>query len=162
MQDYPEGPPGVDAPVPHELQAIPQALAGSLRGTDRGAGRASPGCASSFASTAVINSSLAGFLKQDCPPTFGSGGSRYRPNNQLENLFDCYFREAGACIPSFAQRNPQSVTIGVVARTLSPVERAFVHAIEGPPDPRSPGSTVPCSTKRFHDELDQAEALTEA
>lgn len=126
------------------------------------AGRLNPGHAEEYASTAIVNSSLAGFFKQPCPATYGSGGLRYRPNNQLENLSDCFFREAGACIYSFAQRNPQSVPGGAAAKTLSPIETAFVHSLEGENDPRCPGTFVPCSLKRFHDEVDLAAPLSKA
>lgn len=39
MQDYSNGPPGVHAPVPHELWGAPQARLGPVRSTDRGAGQ---------------------------------------------------------------------------------------------------------------------------
>ncbi|RXR03477.1 hypothetical protein [Pseudoxanthomonas composti] len=126
------------------------------------AGRKDPGRSSEYAGAAVINSSLAGFFKQKCPATFSSGGSNYRPNNQLETLSDCFFREAGACIHSFAQRNAASVVGGAVSKAVSPVEQAFVHAFDDAFDPRRPGSPVPCSLKRFHDELDQVRTLAEA
>lgn len=124
------------------------------------AGKAQPGYASQFGGSSVLHSSLAPFDKPKCQPTYGNGGPRQRASNQLGQVKDALFRERGACIHSFLQRNPASIVPGPAGRSLLALDRPHVHSIGGTVDRRVPGSIVPASIKWINDSLDEATSLT--
>jgi hypothetical protein len=72
---------------------------------------------------------------------------------------DVFFRERGACIHSFAQINPGSLTAGAAGRAAA-VENAHVCPISGTREPRAPAAAVPASVKWLNDELDEVASLS--
>jgi hypothetical protein len=78
----------------------------------------------------------------------------------LNGYHDNYFREAGACIYSFAVVNPASLQVGAAGKQLA-IERAFVFPLYGVVDPRAPGDVVPASIKWLNDELDNIGSLAD-
>jgi hypothetical protein len=123
------------------------------------AGKAQPGRVSQFGSSSVLHSSLAPFNKPKCSPTYGNGGVRQRGSNQLGQVKDALFREGGACIHSFLQRNPTSVVPGAAGRPLIALDRPHVHSLDGVVAPRVPGTIVPASVKWINDGLDDVSSL---
>jgi hypothetical protein len=88
------------------------------------------------------------------PPTFASGGPRFRNNSTILNpYYDVVFRERGAGILSFVQVNPGAVAAGPANRTIA-VESAELFPIGTTVDPRVPSAAVPASVKWLNDELD--------
>jgi hypothetical protein len=63
------------------------------------------------------------------------------------------FREGGACIHSFVQVNPGSITHGVADLTIA-LEKAAVFPTPGVSDPRAPRLAVPADVKWLNDQLD--------
>ena len=121
------------------------------------AGRAAPGRTDKFGSTAVVHSEQAPFDKPTCSVTYGNGGQRQRASTQLGRLKDALFRERGACIHSFYQRNPASIVPGAAGRTFAVVQ-PYVYPL-GNPDPRAPAAPVPASVKWLNDDLDDVKGL---
>jgi hypothetical protein len=77
----------------------------------------------------------------------------------LHAFRDTYFREKGACVHSFIQVNPDSITAGPAHRTFA-VDRAFVFPLAETPDPRAPSDLVPACVKWINDELDDVTSLS--
>ncbi len=126
------------------------------------AGKATPGRTHEFGGTAVVLSHLAGFANPNCLPTFSMGGPRFRDgSNLLATYKDIFFRERGACIHSFTQINPGSLTAGPAGRAIA-VENAQVWPISGTLEPRAPAAAVPASIKWLNDELDEVPSLSAA
>jgi len=124
------------------------------------AGKATPGSTDEFGGSSVVLSHQSGFSKPNCAPTFSSGGPRFRDGSNLLSYYkDVFFRERGACIHSFAQINPGSLTAGPAGRALA-VENAHVCPISGSPEPRAPAAAVPACVKWLNDELDQLPSLS--
>ncbi len=111
-----------------------------------------------YGSTSLVFSRQAQFSDPECAPTFCNGGQRYRSSTALSSHHDLLFRESGACIHSFVQINPGSVPLEPAGRTIA-LDRAYVHPLDGIPDPRTPGAPVPASTKWLNDELDVLPSL---
>lgn len=124
------------------------------------AGRISPGRAEEFGGCSLVLSPQSLFASANCAPTFSGGGPRFRDGNALPFGYkDIVFRERGACIHSFAQINPGSLTAGAAGRSL-PVENAYVFPISGVIEPRAPAAAVPAPVKWFNDELDEIQSLS--
>jgi hypothetical protein len=123
------------------------------------AGLSRPGRAAEFGSTSLIFSPQAQFAKPDCRPTFCSGGERFRSSTLLNPYHDVLFRERGACIHSFVQENPRSVTVGAAGRTF-PIDRPFVFPLNGAVEPRAPATLGPACIKWLNDELDALDSLS--
>jgi hypothetical protein len=119
-----------------------------------------PGKSDSYGGTSLVFSRQTLFKEGDCQPTYSKGGQRYRGSDLLDGYFDNYFREAGACIHSFAVVNPASLQAGAAGKQLA-IERAFVFPLYGVEDPRVPGNAVPASVKWLNDELDDARSLAD-
>ena len=117
------------------------------------AGQARPGRVDGFGGTSLVFTAQTLFSHPPCQPTFSNGGLKFRSSPLLNAYRDVYFRERGACIHSFAQINPNSLSAGAAGRTIA-VERAFVHAVNGALDPRTPSAPVPACVKWLNDELD--------
>ena len=118
------------------------------------AGRAMPGTSADFGGCSVVSSPQSLFNKPDCAPTFSGGGPRFRNgSNLLAPCKDHVFRERGACIHSFAQVNPGSVSAGAAGRVFA-IDKAQVFPTFGPPQPRAPNDGVPAAVKWINDELD--------
>lgn len=98
------------------------------------------------------------FAEPTCPATFCSGGPRFRSSTLLSAHRDVLFRERGACIHSFLQVNPNSLSAGPAGKTLA-LENAFVFPLDGTADRRAPGGTVPACIKWLNDELDDLPSL---
>lgn len=123
------------------------------------AGIPAPGRSALYGGCSVVFSHQAGFKAADCAPTFSNGGRRFRDGSEVLTPYkDIYFRERGACIHSFIQINPASLTAGPAGRTLA-VENARVHALASETDPRTPARAVPACVKWLNDELDSLQAL---
>lgn len=118
------------------------------------AGAPKPGRALQFGGTSLIFAPQAPFAKAACHTTFSNGGQRYRSSTLLQPFSDVFFREAGACIHSFAQTNPAALNIGAGGRDL-PILRPDVFPLPGSNDSgRAPRAPVAGSIKWLHDELD--------
>jgi hypothetical protein len=119
-----------------------------------------PGKSDTYGGTSLVFSKQTLFKEGDCQPTYSKGGQRYRGSDLLNGYFDNYFREAGACIHSFAVINPASLQAGAEGKQLA-IERAFVFPLYGIEDPRVPGAAVPASIKWLNDELDDVRNLAD-
>ena len=125
------------------------------------AGKAAPGPCETFGGTSLIFTQRTTFSEETSRPTVSKGGERFRKNTLLGNFRDAYFRENGACIHSFIQVNPDQAG-GADARAFA-VEHPFVFPIEATlVDARAPSGIVPACVKWVNDQLDGAEALTDA
>lgn len=124
------------------------------------AGRPRPGKTAQYGGCGMVFSPQAGFSKPTCAPTFCNGGPRFREGSTLLQPYrDVLLRERGACIHSFAQILPGSLTAGAVGRAI-PLDKAQVFPLDDEPDPRTPSSAVPASVKWLNDELDEVRSLT--
>jgi hypothetical protein len=124
------------------------------------AGKATPGRTNEYGGTSLVLSYLSGFTKPSCPLTFSLGGPRFRDGSKLLAAYrDLVFRERGACIHSFIQINPASLTAPPAGRTIA-VENADVFPISGKKEPRAPAAAVPASIKWLNDELDDIPSLS--
>lgn len=124
------------------------------------AGRPAPGRTAEFGGCSVVLSPQSLFGQPSCAPTFSSGGPRFRDgSNLLHNYKDVVFRERGACIHSFAQVNPGSLTAGPAGLAFA-VENAHVCPVSGIVEPRAPAAAVPASVKWLNDELDEVPSLS--
>ena len=125
------------------------------------AGRETPGRAGDYGGTSVVFSPQSQFKPGTCPPTVSNGGARFRNGSNLllrRNCTDVYFRESGACIHSFAQVNPGSISTG--PERVLPVDRAYVFPVLGENEPRTPGEAVAAAVKWTNDELDEATSMS--
>jgi hypothetical protein len=122
------------------------------------AGRPVPGHADLFGGTSLVFSPQTLFTDPTCHPTFCNGGSRFRSNSLLAAYHDILFRERGACIHSFLQINPNSLTPAPAGRTIA-LKNVFVFPLDGTDDPRVPAAQVPASIKWLNDELDSVVSL---
>jgi len=123
------------------------------------AGKAVPGRADAYGSTSLVFPPQTLFAQPDCNPTFSNGGPRFRSSTLLSGYRDVVFRERGACIHSFVQVNPNSLTPGAAGRTIA-VENAFVFPLCGTNDRRAPSDAVAGCVKWLNDELDQLPPLS--
>ena len=124
------------------------------------AGKAVPGRIGEFGGCSVVLSPQSLFTQPSCAPTFSNGGEQFRDgSNLLSDYKDVYFRERGACIHSFMQVNPGSLSTGPASRTIA-VEEARVYPISGAQTPRAPGAAVPSAVKWLNDELDDLPSLS--
>jgi hypothetical protein len=124
------------------------------------AGKANPGRTNEFGASSVVFSNLCGFAKPTSVPTFSAGGPKFRDGSDLLSYYkDMFFRERGACVHSFAQINPVSLTAGPGGRSLA-VENAHVFPIIGEPESRAPSAAVPADVKWLNDELDDLPSLS--
>jgi hypothetical protein len=117
------------------------------------AGSVRPGRVADHGATAVLHSSSAQFSAPKCSPTYSNGGVKKRGSGQLGPLRDALFREGGACIHSFFQKNPASLVPGAAGKTQA-ISRAFVYPIGGHEDRRTPRAGVPACIKWLNDNLD--------
>ncbi|WP_424629605.1 hypothetical protein [Bradyrhizobium sp. SYSU BS000235] len=124
------------------------------------AGKSAPGRSELYGGTSVVFSPKTLFQETASRPTVARGGPRFRGNALLNAFRDTYFREKGACIHSFAQINPDSVTAGAASRSFA-VDRPFVFPLAAPPDPRAPSNLVPACVKWINDELDDVTSLSD-
>jgi hypothetical protein len=122
------------------------------------AGKDVPGAADEYGSSSLIFSPHSLFMLPTCAPTFSRGGERYRSSALLGMCKDTVFREGGACIHSFAQINPGSITPGAADRTIALTD-ASVFPMPGVVDPRAPSVSVPADVKWLNDELDSLNDL---
>jgi hypothetical protein len=120
--------------------------------------RKTPGKSDTYGGTSLIFSKETLFREGTCQATFSRGGERYRGSDLLNAYYDNFFREAGACIHSFALVNPAVLQAGAAGSQLA-IERAFAFPLYGVQDPRLPGNIVPGSVKWLNDELDDIETL---
>lgn len=124
------------------------------------AGKSTPGRSALYGSTSLVFSGQTLFGKPTkCPPTFSNGSARLRSSTLLSPYYDVLFRERGACIHSFTQVNPGSLTAGPAGRRIA-VENAFVFPLAGATDPRAPSDVVPACIKWLNDELDDVPSLS--
>jgi hypothetical protein len=125
------------------------------------AGKVTPGRTDVFGGCSLVLSHRSGFTNPRCAaPTASNGGRRFRDGSDLLSPYrDVFFRERGACVHSFAQINPGSLSAGPSGRAF-PVENAHVYPISGPPGPRAPSAAVPACVKWLNDELDQVPSLS--
>jgi prefoldin subunit 5 len=123
------------------------------------AGKAEPGKADTYGSTSLVFPPQTLFAQPDCSPTFSNGGLRFRSSTLLSAYRDFVFRERGACIHSFLQVNPNSLTAGAAGRTIA-LENAFVFPVGDMIDPRVPSDSVPSCIKWLNDELDVLSRLS--
>jgi len=123
------------------------------------AGKDGPGRSDLFGCTSLIFSSQTLFSDPQCHATFSNGGARFRSSTLLSAHRDVLFRERGACIHSFCQVNPNSLSPGAAGRTIA-LERAFVFPLNVAPDPRAPSAAVPACVKWLNDELDTIPSLS--
>lgn len=112
-----------------------------------------------FGNTGLVFSRQTLFVDPECHPTFCNGGPRFRSSTLLMPYRDVLFRERGACIHSFAQVNPRSLTAGAADRKFA-VENPFVFPLAGSTDPRTPSAPVPACVKWLNDELDDIPRLS--
>ncbi len=117
------------------------------------AGKEVPGAADKYGSSSLIFSPHSLFVPPTCAPTFSNGGQRFRSSTLLGLCKDTVFREGGACIHSFAQVHPGSVTPGASDRTIALIN-ASVFPMPGVHDPRAPSVAVPADVKWLNDQLD--------
>ena len=121
------------------------------------AGKDIPGHTKEFGACSIVHSPQTLFRKPTAQPTFSNGGPQFRNGNdtlQVSSFKDFFFRERGACIHSFDQINPASLTPGAAGRSYA-VDNAEVYPISGVPEPRAPKGPVAAATKWLHDALDQ-------
>lgn len=123
------------------------------------AGEPVPRRTGQFGNTGLVFSRQTLFADPECHPTFCNGGPRFRPSTLLLPYRDVLFRERGACIHSFAQVNPRSLTAGAADRKFA-VENPFVFPLTGSTDPRTPSAPVPACVKWLNDELDDIPRLS--
>ena len=124
------------------------------------AGKPEPGRTDTFGGCSIVLSPQSLFKKPNGLPTFSAGGAKFRDGSSLLLAYkDFYFRERGACIHSFSQINPGSVTPGPAGRTYA-VEDARVWPISDEVEPRAPAALVPAPIKWIHDELDSLPSLS--
>ncbi len=124
------------------------------------AGIIKPGRTQQFGGCSLVLSQQSGFTKPKCALTVSNGGPRFRDGSDLLLSYkDVFFRERGACIHSFAQINPGSITAGAAGRVLA-VENACVYPFDGVSDPRAPSAGVAAGVKWLNDELDELPSLT--
>ena len=117
------------------------------------AGKEAPGAAEQYGSSSLIFSPHSLFVPATCAPTFTNDGQRFRSSTLLGLCKDTVFREGGACIHSFVQVNPGSVTPGASDRTIALIN-ASVFPMPGVLDPRAPSLAVPADVKWLNDQLD--------
>lgn len=122
------------------------------------AGKSAPGRSDDYGNTALLFAPQSLFAKTDCHPTFSNGGVRYRSNTLLDACRDVLFRERGACVHSFFQVNPGSLSAGPAGRTIA-LQKPFVFPLGGCHDPRAPSEPVPACIKWLNDELDNVQSL---
>lgn len=122
------------------------------------AGKSAPGRSDKFGATSLIFSKQTLFADPTCHSTFCNGGLRFRSSTLLAAQRDVLFRERGACIHSFAQINPSSLSAGAAGKTIA-LQNPFVFSLTGAIDPRAPSAPVPASTKWLNDELDDVRSL---
>ncbi len=122
------------------------------------AGKSAPGRADDYGNTALLFAPQTLIAKTDCHPTFSNGGVRYRSNTLLDACRDVLFRERGACVHSFFQVNPGSLSAGPAGRTIA-LQKPFVFPLGGCHDPRAPSDPVPACIKWLNDELDNIQSL---
>ncbi len=125
------------------------------------AGKSAPGRVDKFGATSLIFSKQTLFEDPTCHATFCNGGQRFRSSTLLAAQRDVLFRERGACIHSFAQVNPSSLSAGAAGKTIA-LQNPFVFSLDGAIDPRAPSAPVPASTKWLNDELDDVRSLGSA
>jgi len=124
------------------------------------AGKPAPGRSELYGGTSVVFSPKTLFQETASRPTVAMGGPRFRGNPLLNAFRDTYFREKGACIHSFVQINPDSVTAGAANRSFA-VDRPFVFPLAAAADPRTPSNLVPACVKWINDELDDVTSLSD-
>lgn len=117
-----------------------------------------PGKSDTYGGTSLIFTKETLFKESPCQPTFSQGGTRYRGSDLLSAFRDNFFREAGACVHSFALINPARLQAGAAGRQLA-IEHAFAFPLYGVIDPRLPGNFVPAAVKWLNDELDCVDTL---
>jgi hypothetical protein len=123
------------------------------------AGKPTPGKANEFGNTSLVFPPQTLFTQPDCSPSFSNGGRRFRSSTLLSAYRDYVFRERGACIHSFLQVNPNSLSAGAAGRTIA-IENAFVFPLGGTIDRRVPSDPVPACIKWLNDELDEVPCLS--
>jgi len=123
------------------------------------AGKQVPGRTDQYGSTSLVFSRQTLFVDPKCHMTFSNGGPRFRSSTLLSAYHDVFFRESGACIHSFLQVNPASLTAGASGRACA-VENASVFPLAGATDPRAPSAPVPACVKWLNDELDDLPGLS--
>ena len=122
------------------------------------AGKHGPGRIEKYGNTSLLLAGRTLFRDPECHPTFCNGGPRFRQHELLADHKDLLFREGGACIHSFQQVNPGSLTAGAPGKTIA-LSKPSVHSFGGPADPRTPAAPVPASVKWLNDELDDVPRL---
>ena len=122
------------------------------------AGKTGPGRSDRFGATSLILAKQTLFTDPDCHSTFCNGGERFRLSTLLAAQRDILFRERGACVHSFAQVNPGSLSAGAAGKTIA-LQNPFVFSLNDDVDPRAPSAPVPASTKWLNDELDEVRSL---
>ena len=122
------------------------------------AGKTGPGRSDRFGATSLILAKQTLFADPDCHSTFCNGGERFRLSTLLAAQRDILFRERGACVHSFAQVNPGSLSAGAAGKTIA-LQNPFVFSLNDDVDPRAPSAPVPASTKWLNDELDEVRSL---
>ena len=122
------------------------------------AGKPGPGRTKEYGNTSLIFAGQTLFKDPKCHPTFCNGGPRFRQHELLAGHKDLLFREGGACIYSFQQVNPGSLTAGAAGKTIA-LNNPFVHSFGDPEDPRTPAAPVAASVKWLNDELDDIPSL---
>jgi hypothetical protein len=105
------------------------------------AGKPTPGKANEYGNTSLVFPPQTLFKQTYCSPTFSNGGPRFRSSTLLSAYRDFVFRERGACIHSFLQVNPNSLSAGAAGRTIA-IENAFVFPLDGTIDRRVPSDPV--------------------
>ena len=123
------------------------------------AGKPTPGKANEYGNTSLVFPPQTLFKQTYCSPTFSNGGPRFRSSTLLSAYRDFVFRERGACIHSFLQVNPNSLSAGAAGRTIA-IENAFVFPLDGTIDRRVPSDPVPACIKWLNDELDEVPRLS--
>lgn len=124
-----------------------------------GAGKSVPGRTDQYGGTSLVFSKQAQFDDPICHATFSNGGPMFRSSTLLSAYRDIFFRERGACIHSFSQRNPGSLVAGPAGRKFA-IDNAFEFPLLGANDPRVPSAPVPACVKWLNDELDQLPSLS--
>lgn len=122
------------------------------------AGKHCPGRVNEYGSTSLIFTKQTLFTEPQSRPTFSNGGAHFRASHMLADYHDCFLREGGACVHSFAQVNPNSLIAGAAGRAVA-LERAFVFPLYEGSDPRAPSEAVPSCIKWLNDELDEISSL---
>lgn len=122
------------------------------------AGKSVPGRTDEYGNTALLFSPQTLFANAPCPLTFSNGGQRYRASTLLSAYRDMLFRERGACVHSFFQVNPNSLSAGPAGRTIA-LKNAFVFPLGKCNDPRVPSGPVPACVKWLNDKLENIKSL---